>query len=371
MSLRIPRIIEETIELNRFPPELNRALEDLRIEILSGAIRGLREEAPDTPFWDQAAAPWIGRNWMDVPWYWAEAFFYRRLLEATCYFQPGQWYSYDPFRAKKLEDVSSPAAPRVVDDILNALSSDLTEACRALLYASLWGNRMDLSYAAAAELARGRRLHDEGANLLSDASARICAFLSARPAARVAILADNAGSEFLADLVLADFLLSARLAGDVAVYVKPQPFFVSDATPEDLDPALQVLRRAGVPAQAVGERIRGSLAHGRLAIRTHWHLASSLFFFQLPADLRADLEAMTLVIVKGDASYRRLLGDAHWPPTTPFEQATAYFPAPLAALRTMKAELVVGLPPGEAERLTREDPHWLVNARRGLLQAKL
>src|SRR3990170_4918508 len=66
MSLRIPRIIEETIELNRFPPELNRALEDLRIEILSGAIRGLREEAPDTPFWDQAAAPWIGRSWLDV-----------------------------------------------------------------------------------------------------------------------------------------------------------------------------------------------------------------------------------------------------------------------------------------------------------------
>jgi len=76
------------------------------------------------------------------------------------------------------------------------------------------------------------------------------------------------------------------------------------------------------------------------------------------------------VIVKGDANYRRLLGDAHWPPTTPFAQATAYFPAALVALRTLKGEIIVGLREGEAERLTAEDPAWLVNGQRGVIQAR-
>jgi len=83
LQVRIPHIVEETIALNRFPPELNRALENLRTEILSGAIRGLREDAADRPFWDHVGSPWIGHTWLNLPWYGAEAFFYRRVLEAT------------------------------------------------------------------------------------------------------------------------------------------------------------------------------------------------------------------------------------------------------------------------------------------------
>ena len=83
------------------------------------------------------------------------------------------------------------------------------------------------------------------------------------------------------------------------------------------------------------------------------------------------LAAADLVILKGDANYRRLLGDAHWPPTTSFAAVTGYFPAPLVALRTLKAEIIVGLQPGQVERLQAEDPAWLVNGRRGLIQCRL
>ena len=76
-------------------------------------------------------------------------------------------------------------------------------------------------------------------------------------------------------------------------------------------------------------------------------------------------------MVKGDANYRRLLGEAHWSPTTSFSQAAGYFPAPLVALRTLKAEIIVELRSGEAERLQTEDPAWLVNGRRGVVQASL
>ncbi len=102
LQVRIPHIVEETIALNRFPPELNRALENLRTEILSGAIRGLREDAADRPFWDHVGSPWIGHTWLNLPWYGAEAFFYRRVLEATRYFQPGP-LGFDPFGQRNLK----------------------------------------------------------------------------------------------------------------------------------------------------------------------------------------------------------------------------------------------------------------------------
>ena len=80
---------------------------------------------------------------------------------------------------------------------------------------------------------------------------------------------------------------------------------------------------------------------------------------------------MDLVIFKGDVNYRRLLGDAHWPPNAPFADAVNYFPAPVVALRTLKGEIITGLAPSQAERLTVDDPAWLVNGRRGVVQARL
>ena len=74
------------------------------------------------------------------------------------------------------------------------------------------------------------------------------------------------------------------------------------------------------------------------------------------------------MIFKGDANYRRHVGDALWQPETPFAEVTAYFPAPLLALRTLKSDAIVGLPPGLAERLDGEDAHWRVNGRRGVAQ---
>jgi hypothetical protein len=38
-------------------------------------------------------------------------------------------------------------------------------------------------------------------------------------------------------------------------------------------------------------------------------------------------------------------------------------------LRTLKGELIVGLKPGQAEAVAAADPAWLVNGRRGVIQA--
>lgn len=75
------------------------------------------------------------------------------------------------------------------------------------------------------------------------------------------------------------------------------------------------------------------------AVRDTWFLLP--LFPRLPPLCAAkDLGGESaLVFVKGDANYRRLIGDRLWPTDTPFSDVAGYFPTRLCALRTLKAEL--------------------------------
>lgn len=73
-------------------------------------------------------------------------------------------------------------------------------------------------------------------------------------------------------------------------------------------------------------------------------------------------------IFKGDLNYRRLVGDRDWPPTVPFSAVTAYFPGPVAALRTLKSDVVTGVAPVTLANLT--DERWRVEGTHGLIQVR-
>ena len=76
-----------------------------------------------------------------------------------------------------------------------------------------------------------------------------------------------------------------------------------------------------------------------------------------------------LVIVKGDANYRRLLGDARWDLATPFADVTCCFPAPLLALRTLKAELGCGISRSkEIEAKEKHPGDWMTSGTFGCAQ---
>jgi hypothetical protein len=337
-------------------------------------------------------------------------------LEATRYFQPGAWFHRDPFANAKrgeLEPDQGPQRLRVVLENLPARppviqgpprrgapfvevetteqTSEVSETSEvlagtfsALLHASLWGNRADLSYKQVMQDTRGPlALERERANLLVDDTARVWQFLQTPRGGRIDLICDNAGTELLFDLALADFLLSSGLADQVVFHLKPQPFFVSDAMIADVRASLDALARSSASAlnqlaarleRALTTPIKiypGLLAEKRWVLSEHPFWVTSSFFFEMPEDLQATLAQARLVILKGDANYRRLIGDCHWQPTMPFESIVDYFPAPLVSLRTLKAELIVGLREGEAERLQAEDPAWLVNGKRGVVQARL
>ena len=371
LKVRVPAILRDMIAANDFPADVLHALEALHAELIGGRIQPLQEESADAIDWNNRSAPHFGHTWLDVPWYWAEAYFYRRVLEATGYFRPGPLCGFDPFGSTKRREWARDVAPAAVERLLSNLSGDMETRFEQLLHASLWGNRTDLSYTVAAHLGATAAPDQERTNLLVDDWAAVWAHILAHEGGRIGIIADNAGTELLMDAALADFLLSSDLVSEIHLHLKPQPFYVSDAMIPDLADGTDALIEAGGSAARLGRRIDAHVVAGDLHPETHAFYCSSLFFAEMPADLLTALGGLDLVIVKGDANYRRLVGDAHWPPTTSFVETTAHFPAPLVALRTFKSELIVGLAPGQAEQAAAEDPHWLVSGVRGVIQANL
>jgi hypothetical protein len=339
-------------------------------------MQPLHEDTPDAALWNAALAEQPGRTWLDAVWFFAETFFYRRLLEAVRYFQPGPWKGIDPF-AKPKRAHDRMAVLQLAASWGRLVGVEPSVVFEVLLHSCLWGNRADLSYQAVLAHARGGLADsEERRHLLIDHTETARSLLTCG-LQRVAFVNDNSGMELLNDLALADFLLVQGWAEQVVFHLKDHPLFVSDAMPQDVFALIGLLKAAGdVAMPALGMRLDKHLAAGRLLLyddaptagQPQGFWTSHHSFHNLPPRLLRELRAAELVILKGDANYRRLLGDRHWPHTVRLENAARYFPAPFLVLRTLKSELMVGLLSGQAAALAAEDPDWLVNGRRGIIQ---
>ncbi|KAI7496852.1 DUF89-domain-containing protein [Hortaea werneckii] len=280
----------------------------------------------------------------------------------------------------------------------SALFREMCEIC-------LWGNATDLSlltnlsYEDIQKLqgAESRKANEDKI-LVNDFPAAFQTLEAAKRAdpkgnRRVDIVLDNAGFELFVDLVLAGYLLHSNLATQIILHPKNIPWFVSDVIPPDFASLLSNLYNAKsfyeTPSASEqqlspqGETFRPAAlsgkesenlaalfqdwsslhAEGKILLRPHpfWTEAGS--YWRLPTTapaLYSDLQTSELVIFKGDLNYRKLTGDAMWDPTTSFEEAIGPLGTPgsgvrVLALRTCKADVVVGLPGGKDEELRGEE----------------
>ena len=134
---------------------------------------------------------------------------------------------------------------------------------------------------------------------------------------------------------------------------------------------LNEMAARGPGAYALAKQLKMRWKSGQLRFMPHAYSNSSRFLWDLPPDLERQLNQARLVIVKGDANYRRTVGDCMWPVHTPFSKVVNYLDAPVLCLRTLKSDPIVGLPSAEtAAALERVDPQWRVNGKRGLIQFK-
>lgn len=356
MTVRVPKILDDVRQENAdYPAATLDAVARLRDEIRGDApLPPLGFPAPDAAEWQPEPRT---QTWLQTEWFLAENYLYRSLMAAVRYWERGR----DPFAPVKRRELASEALWQGVEAVVgHAAKGD--ELVHALLDLSLWGNRVDLSYAVGTAFGRAGETHD----LLCDDRGRAVPELL-RKGGDVHIVADNTGSELSMDLALADVLMGGKDTR-VSLHVKMHPVFVSDATVADVWNLIFAMCDRGGACGALGARLERAFDAGQLRVLPDFYWNGPRFLWERPARIAAELDRATMVIFKGDANYRRVIGDALWAPETTTSAATEYFPAPLLLLRTMKSDAVVGLPAGLAERLDTVDREWRLNARRGLIQ---
>lgn len=155
----------------------------------------------------------------------------------------------DPFFALKSKALSTVAdqiepffAPLLAK--LRNEPSISKEVFVSALLTLLWGNKADLSMSSG--VVEGKSLlHTSSSNLiLLDHSKEAWDFLQSHAVQEIAVFADNSGLEMLCDFLFITLLLSAFPRCSVHYVVKASPVFVSDVTPDDIQPGLDVLRRS-------------------------------------------------------------------------------------------------------------------------------
>ncbi len=359
---RLPEIALKTITDNGLEGHRRERVEQLAADVNSGIITRVDEpEAADFLSWQRYVDRYEGSTWVDAPWFFVETYFYRRLMSATGYSQPGPRRGVDPFSLQKQTALDGAL------DLAARLGESLDDM-RTLIGASLWANRVDLSLWRAGEESIEERTatvlgaaHDR---LLVDDTDRVIGLLEG-DGANVQIVLDNSGAELVADLALAASILMR--GGRVTIHAKPHPTFVSDVTLPDHDGTIARLEAEPNAAAAIARILVDAQSRGSLRARAHPYWVSPLPFWECPDDLIDELADADLVVVKGDANYRRLLGDLHWEPTTPFTDIVRPL-QPLLALRTPKSLVGAGIDPGVVERAAAADPDWLSDGEWGMIQ---
>jgi Damage-control phosphatase ARMT1-like domain len=400
MSRRVDQeILQRTYDDNRevyetddFKPILerfNKLREDLRS---SSKLTMLQELPPDATEgrkrewseWEQILRPFLdnGDTWLSAPWMVTEFYVYRRLIEAIGYWDEGTpGYKHDPFVKQKRAGLESSvgSAEPMLGKIRNLPST--AEGINLAASIALWGNKMDLSiwpadaantnvdiFSSILESASENLLHDDLA-ILADH----CDKLRTKGGGNVDIIVDNAGFELITDLALAQHLIDSGIASCVTFQLKSHPTFVSDALEKDLIEHVEyyaALDRSKYPdAQKAGEKWKDFLKDGKWKCNEDNFWVQAFAMWEMTEPLRLDMnKRCDLAFVKGDANYRRLLGDRKWELTAPFSDVVgSYFPCPVCALRTFKAEIGCGMEAEQIERAKNLDSSWLVNGRFGVV----
>ncbi|NP_001087371.1 damage-control phosphatase ARMT1 [Xenopus laevis] len=331
-------------------------------------------------------------SWFKSPWLYVECYMYRRIQEGIVLSPPIS--KYDVFREGKIESFfqSQPAIIALCTYLqelkknMAALSENQKqEELYKLLQVCLWGNKCDLSISGGLDNSQKFSILSSLESfrpfiLVNDMESVLSVLLESKnPESgkelmkRVDIVLDNAGFELITDFVLADALLSFRLASEVHFHGKCMPWFVSDTTKHDFNWTIKQLQAANHKWMSkCGGNWKENLKKSHWIYHEHpfWTLPHEFCMMaQTAPDLYSELQKSDLVIFKGDLNYRKLTGDRKWDFTVPFSEAlTTFHPAPLCSIRTLKADVQVGLKAGIGEQLFSTEPDWMISGKYGVVQ---
>ncbi|CEG46881.1 Uncharacterized conserved protein [Plasmopara halstedii] len=385
---RLPDLLYDCVARNhdRFSKAQSNRLLQLAKDMANDATIPLPSKYSEQFAKSPTSAQWEslleGKNytWQNSPWFLSEQYMFHLVLLLAEYYTTG----IDPFHPSKVAELEETAPWKFLQTAisLKTVSLSLEDQLRHYMKLCLWGNKADGCYkeVKSTVTGAGASLIFDDDLLLVDHSEKVIEYLKQKAresdalTLNVEFINDNCGTELLLDLALADHLLANGWCGTVNFNIKVEPMYVSDATPADVHEHVEEMRRniRTPEIQALGERLADYIQKNQLVIRPDLFWNRYTYYWKMPTELHNRFASdATLVIIKGDLNYRRLLGDRLWPPSTPIEEAVPYFPTAFVSLRTLKSNPVVGIPANIVEKLEIDDPKWRYNGKRGTIQSVL
>jgi uncharacterized protein with ATP-grasp and redox domains len=382
LDARFPRIIDSVMALRSGREEAELAA--LRARIPGGRISDpFEKDGCPAAGYDPAAfdteelAAWRGEiakysslDWTRIPFYFAESYLYLRILLACGYYdKASRYFQKDPYENVKEDELDHFLASEGMENMAAAFTqtprSHAQDMFAPALLFMLKANRIDLSNTEVARLGRQLILSSSRDDLIVDHTDCLARRVGA--SRRLHIILDNAGAELAADLIFTWLYLASDPARQIVLHAKKAPTFVSDALRKDIYKTAAKLK-SRPSLKSIGTDIETFIAQGRLRPADHHFWNGPQHFPDMPEELRQDIARADITLLKGDANFRRMTEDRHWPLSTNLEKLTSWFPGTYAILRTLKSETATDIPEELSSRLTQTDPHWLTNGRWGFVR---
>ncbi|GJE89707.1 protein-glutamate O-methyltransferase family protein [Phanerochaete sordida] len=443
MGVRLPTILSKAIQdvlltVNTLSAEYLikdllacvKRMEKLKAELEgNGVLRPIKDDGEaDVALWNKEVAKYfLGKDFMNATWLFAEAYKYRRLRE--CFTLSEHFADYDVFFRQKC-DTFSRSNDAVFelsgrfgelfchDQTKKQLSADELLEKEKLMFHELtqiclWGNSTDLSLLINMTEEQIKSLQSTGGDHLAETEKNILGnhleqlwelvkklkdkvrdvdadidepygITGKRKGGRIDFVLDNAGFELYCDCVYADWLVQLGFASQIRFHGKRYPWFVSDVTKKDWEWLLNTMVYGHLFPEAssaereslrkMGLRWKEYERQGIWVYEQHPFWCTGYTFWDLHAeapDLFLDLSKSDLVIFKGDLNHRKLTYDCAAPASTPFETAigpmsSAAGAPPVCSIRTIKSDVVVGLGPnGEdiAAKLDKNEDGWKISGK--------
>ncbi|CAJ0591439.1 unnamed protein product [Cylicocyclus nassatus] len=372
---------------------IRKGLSDLKDRIVADKpLTDIDDTSYSFEVWNKALAELRKKHgddqvtWYKMDWLFTETYLYRKIV--GCVANTEFLKSFDIFKDQKVEGFSG-HLDQIRDSISYLLSikesseKQEKEVLEGFLKMCLWGNKCDLSLSCG-EAATMKHSPVEAARLLdefilcNDFKIAIESFFlklksNKKGLRELHIVLDNAGVELISDLILSEYLMEMKLVDKTVLHGKEYPYFVSDVTGRDFEWTLAELNKLGGVYQQMYQKLSERVKKNELVFRDHrfWTYFHPYCEMNTVAkDLYSLLSEASIIIMKGDLNYRKLVADREWAYETPFKVALCGFlPAPIFALRSLKSETVTGLPEDVAERMRQEPSrNWMVSGDYGVAE---
>ncbi|OWY96633.1 hypothetical protein PHMEG_00033053 [Phytophthora megakarya] len=392
-TVRMPQVLRDCVAKNKdhFSPEETKRLLQLAEDLAKDAEIPLPSTFPEQAAKSPTSQHWerllTGKEytWQNSPWFLVEQYIFYLILLMTDYYTTG----FDPFQYSKMAELQGDTPWSLIQTAVGITAQEEVSSqshhnlLKHFMMLCLWGNKADGTnekVKSTMHVAGDSLVFDDNLVLVDD-SDKVISFLEKKAQESgdakllgVEYISDNVGTELLLDLAMADHLLTHNWCGKVTFNLKAEPVYVSDVMPADVEEHIIEMQRETrtTAVQALGKRLAEYVNKGQIVVRSDTYWNQYTYFWQMPIELQTRLsKEATLVILKGDLNYRRLISDRLWSPSTPVEEVVPYFPAPFVAFRILKSTPVMGIPASVVKKMEKEDPTWRLNGEHGTIQSVL